>query len=139
MPLVHGALNGYTIPFVCIFLKRKTRVLHHEPLNELKKQPVSAAITNKNWLWNHCCRKFQVNVVFLHPTMMKFLQYLRKEQNFTENRIARVHIAKNLPVNAKMERYNRRFLQVFRYCQKNELLSVLEAFHLSLIHECTLF
>ena len=56
----------------------------------------------------------------------KFLQYLRKEQSFTENRIARIRAGDILPVNAKVERHRQRLQQLLNHYKSKSLLSVLE-------------
>ena len=71
-------------------------------------------------------RAFQLGMGFAHPTITKFLQYLRKEQSFTENRIARIRAGEVLPVTAKVERHRQRLQQLLNHYQNNNLLSVLE-------------
>ena len=71
-------------------------------------------------------RAFQLGMGFAHPTITKFLQYLRKEQSFTENRIARRRTGETLPVNAKVERHRQRLQQLLNHYQNNNLLFVLE-------------
>ena len=69
-------------------------------------------------------RASQLGMGFAHPTITKLLQYLRKEQSFTENRIARIR-AEILPVKAKVERHRQRLQQLLNPYQNNNL-SVLE-------------
>ena len=142
---VHGVLNGHTIPLVYMLLKRKARELYLRALNELKEinpclQPSQITIdfeiasienarngnqkTNNNVECWH--RAFQLGMGFAHPTITKFLQYLRKEQSFTEKRIARICAGEILPVNAKVERHRHRLQQLLNHYQNNNLLSVLE-------------
>ena len=47
-------------------------------------------------------RAFQLGMGIAHPLITNFLQYLRKEQSFTENRIARIRAGEILLVNAKV-------------------------------------
>ena len=69
-------------------------------------------------------RAFQLGMGFAHPTTTKFLQYLRKEQSFTGNRIARIRAGEILTVNAKVERHRQRLQQLLNHYENN--LSVLE-------------
>ena len=80
--------------------------------------------TNNNVVGWH--RGFQLGMGFAHPTITKFSQYLRKEQSFTENRIARIRAGEVLPVNAKVERHRQRLQQFLNHYQINNLLSVPE-------------
>ena len=69
---------------------------------------------------------FQLGMGFAHPTITKFLPYLRKEQSFTENRIARIRAGEILLVNAKVERHCQRLQELLNHYQNNSLLSDLE-------------
>ena len=73
-------------------------------------------------------KAFQLSMGFAHPTITKFLHYLRKEQSFTEKRIARLLGREILPVNAKVERRRQRLQQLVNHYQNNNLLSVLKGF-----------
>ena len=69
-----------------------------------------------------------VSLALIPPedVIIGFLQYLRKEQSFTENRIARIRAGEILPVNAKMEPHRQRLQQLLNHYQNNNLMSVLE-------------
>ena len=78
--------------------------------------------------WHRAC---QLGMGFAQPTIDKILQYLRNEQSFTENRIARIRAGEILPANAKVERHRQRLQQLLNHYQNN--LSVLEGLSFNIV------
>ena len=63
---------------------------------------------------------------FAHPTIAKFLQYLRKEKSFTDKPNARKRAEEILPVNTKVERHRQRLRQLLNHNKDDKFFCVLE-------------
>ena len=97
-----------------------TATIMHECAVALPKyKSLARSIQRQRWWGNN-------PTTFAHPTTTKFLQYLRKEQSFTENRIARIRAREILPFNVKVEQHRQRLQHLLNHHQNNNLLSLLE-------------
>ena len=62
---------------------------------------------------------------FSHPTLGKFLSFLRKEQNWTEVKIARIEAGEQPRKDAKYVKPNERLKTIWSHYQNNRILSLL--------------
>ena len=69
---------------------------------------------------------FQHGMGFSHPTLGKFLSFLRKEQNWTEVKIARIQAGEQPHNDAKYVKSNERLRTILSNYQNNCILSLLE-------------
>ena len=70
-------------------------------------------------------RAFQHGMGFSHPTLPKFLSFLRKEQNWTEVKIARTQAGEQPRKDTKNFKSNKRLKTVLSIYQNNRIRSLL--------------
>ena len=106
-------------------LGRRTKPLFDLQLwNQYEKALTGSQKTNNSVEGWH--RAFQHGMGFNHPTLGKFLSFLRKEQNWTEVKIARMQGGEQPRKNAKYVKFNERLKTILSNYQNNRILSLLE-------------
>ena len=134
---VHGVLNGHTIPLIYMLLKRKTKELYLRALNELKEI-------------NPCLQPSQITIDFEIACLLAFEELFPKVSikgkyifrphfnSFLKKLVSLLFLQVASSTSPKPTAAKYKSLQQFlNHYQYNNLLSVLEGFHLILIFECT--
>ena len=106
-------------------LGRRTKPLFDLQLwNQCEKALTGSQKTNNSVEGWH--RAFQHGMGFSHPTLDKFLSFLRKEQNWAEVKIARRQARKQARKDAKYVNFNELLKTILSNYQNNRILSLLE-------------
>ena len=92
--------------------------------NQYEKALTGSQKTNNSVEGWH--RAFQHGMEFPHPTLGKFLSFLRKEQNWTEVKIARIQSGEQPRKDAKCGKSNERPKTIWSNYQNSRILSLLE-------------
>ena len=74
--------------------------------------------------WN---RVFQLAMGYVHPTVPKLIQQIRKEKSLTNNRLIRLKFGEKPYKCPKYEQLQQRISDTFKNYQNNDLISQLEA------------
>ena len=72
--------------------------------------------------WHHT---FHSGMGFSHPTILKFLHYLQREQSLTENKIARIRAGEKFKKDAKYEASSEPPLEILADYQNNRIKKTL--------------
>ena len=106
-------------------LGRRSKALFEKEIwNQYEQARIGSQKTNNSVEGWH--RAFQHGMGFAHPTLGKFLTFLRREQGWTEVKIARIEGGEKPRKDAKYERTNDKLKNILEHYQNNRLMSLLE-------------
>ncbi len=71
-------------------------------------------------------RAFQLTMGCAHPNLHKFINFMRREQSHTENRVARIRAGEKVEKKVKYVKIQERIQEILRNYQNNRILKELE-------------
>ena len=103
--------------------RRSTPLFHHGLWNQYDAAANGGQKTNNAVEGRH--HAFQSGMGFSHPTILKFLHYLKREQSLTENKIARIRSGEKFKKDAKYEASSERLMEILANYQNNRIKKTL--------------